>query len=120
MPNTEDALDERGRPLWDVDPAPELPRLEGVVDADVCVVGLGGSGLACAGELVRLGARVVGVEAGCVGGGAAGRNGGFLLAGLAPFYHDAVARYGRDRARTLYRLTLEELDRIEAETPALI
>jgi glycine/D-amino acid oxidase-like deaminating enzyme len=67
-----------------------------------------------------LGVRVAGVEAGRVGGGAAGRNGGFLLAGLAPFYHDAVARYGRERARTLYRLTLEELDRIEAETPALV
>jgi glycine/D-amino acid oxidase-like deaminating enzyme len=116
----EDALDERGRPVWDVGPAPDLPRLEGTVDADICVVGLGGSGLACVGELVRLGAQVVGVEAGRVGGGAAGRNGGFLLAGLAPFYHDAVARYGRERARELYRLTLEELDHIEAETPSLI
>jgi gamma-glutamylputrescine oxidase len=120
MTVSEDALDERGRPVWDVGPAPDLPRLEGTVEADVCVVGLGGSGLACVGELVRLGARVVGVEAGRVGGGAAGRNGGFLLAGLAPFYHEAVARYGRERARELYRLTLEELDQIEAETPSLI
>lgn len=120
MSVTEDALDERGRSVWDIGPAPDLPRLEGTVDADICVVGLGGSGLACVGELLRLGARVVGVEAGRVGGGAAGRNGGFLLAGLAPFYHDAVAMYGRDRARALYQLTLEELDRIEAETPALV
>ena len=106
--------------MWDVGPAPDLPRLEGDVDADVCVVGLGGSGLACVRELVRLGARVVGVEAGRVGGGAAGRNGGFLLAGLAPFYHDAVARYGRESARALYQLTLHELDRIEAESPSLV
>jgi glycine/D-amino acid oxidase-like deaminating enzyme len=120
MSVSKDALDERGRPVWDVGPAPDLPRLEGMVDADVCVVGLGGSGLACVGELVRFGARVVGVEAGRVGGGAAGRNGGFLLAGLAPFYHEAVARYGRERARELYRLTLSELDYIEAETPTLI
>jgi Glycine/D-amino acid oxidases (deaminating) len=120
MSVTEDASDERGRPVWDVGPVPDLPRLEGTVDADVCVVGLGGSGLACVGELGRLGARVVGVEAGRVGGGAAGRNGGFLLAGLAPFYHDAVARYGRERARALYQLTLDELDHIESETPALI
>ena len=112
--------DARGRPVWDVGPAPDLPRLEGDVDADVCVVGLGGSGLACVRELVRLGARVVGVEAGRVGGGAAGRNGGFLLAGLAPFYHDAVARYGRESARALYQLTLHELDRIEAESPSLV
>ena len=93
------AYDVRGTPVWDVGPAPELARLEGDVEVDVCVVGLGGSGLACVGELVRLGARVAGVEAGRVGGGAAGRNGGFLLAGLALFYHDAVARYGRETAR---------------------
>jgi glycine/D-amino acid oxidase-like deaminating enzyme len=115
-----DAHDARGRPVWDVGPAPDLPRLEGDVEADVCVVGLGGSGLACVGELVRLGARVAGVEAGRVGGGAAGRNGGFLLAGLALFYHDAVERYGRETACALYRLTLDELDRVEEETPALV
>jgi glycine/D-amino acid oxidase-like deaminating enzyme len=83
----------------------------------VCVVGLGSSGLVCVRELLRLGARVVGLDAGRVGGGAAGRNGGFLLAGLAPFYHDAVATLGRARSRALYQLTLEELERIEEETP---
>jgi glycine/D-amino acid oxidase-like deaminating enzyme len=115
-----DLPDVRGRPVWDVGVAPDLPRLEGTVDVDVCVVGLGGSGLACVGELMRLGAMVCGIEAGRVGGGAAGRNGGFLLAGLAPFYHEAVARYGRPRARALYRLTLDELDRLDAETPGLV
>jgi glycine/D-amino acid oxidase-like deaminating enzyme len=120
-PDDEPGLpDERGIPVWEVGPVPDLPRLEGDVAVDVCVVGLGGSGLVCAGELVRLGARVAGVEAGRVGGGAAGRNGGFLLAGLAHFYHDAVSRHGRERARALYRLTLEELDRLEGETPALV
>ena len=114
------AHDVRGTPMWDVGPAPDLSRLEGDIDVDVCVVGLGGSGLACVGELLRLGARVAGVEAGRVGGGAAGRNGGFLLAGLAPFYHDAVERYGRESARVLYQLTLDELERIEAETPSLV
>jgi glycine/D-amino acid oxidase-like deaminating enzyme len=112
--------DSRGTPVWDHEPAPALPRLEGTVEADVCVVGLGGSGLACVRELVRLGARVAGVEAGRVAGGAAGRNGGFLLAGLAPFYHEAVRRYGRETARALYQLTLDELDRIEQETPTLV
>ena len=120
MIHHDDAHDERGRPVWDIGTAPDLPRLEGDVEVDVCVVGLGGSGLACVRELVRLGARVAGVEAGRIGGGAAGRNGGFLLAGLAPFYHEAVARYGHEAARTLYRLTLEELDRMEAETPDFI
>lgn len=112
------AQDARGTPLWEVELGPERAPLEGTVRADVCVVGLGGSGLSCVRELRRLGARVIGLDAGRVGWGAAGRNGGFLLAGLAPFYHDVVERLGRDRARALYALTMQELDRIATETPA--
>lgn len=111
------ALDARGTPLWEMELGPEQPALRGMVQADVCVVGLGGSGLSCVRELRRLGASVVGLDAGRVGGGAAGRNGGLLLAGLAPFYHDAAERFGRERARALYALTMQELDRIAAETP---
>ena len=50
-----------------------------------------------------------------MGGGAAGRNGGFLLAGTARFHHDAVAAWGRERAVALYAATLAEMDRLEAE-----
>lgn len=112
---TESAL-----PVWAVDAGLALAPLEGDIETDVCVVGLGGSGLVCTRELRRLGASVVGIDAGVTGGGAAGRNGGFLLAGLAPFHHDAVARYGRSRAARLYRLTLAELDRIAEETPETV
>ncbi len=94
-----------------------LTTLSGAVDADVCVVGLGGSGLSCIGELLRLGARVAGIDAAIVGGGAAGRNGGFLLAGIAAFHHDAAGAHGRERAARAWRLTLAELERIAAETP---
>ncbi|MFI5257018.1 MAG: NAD(P)/FAD-dependent oxidoreductase [Gemmatimonadales bacterium] len=110
--------DVRGTPLWDLELGPEQPALDGVVETDVCVIGLGGSGLSCVRELRRQGVRVAGIDAGRVGWGAAGRNGGFLLAGLAPFYHEVVERFGRERARALYRLTLEELDYIESEAPA--
>ena len=109
--------DPRGDSFWSLGDAVRGAPLEGTHQADACVVGLGGSGLSCVRELLRLGASVIGIDAGSVGGGAAGRNGGFLLAGLAPFYHEAVARFGRARASQLYRLTLEELDRIVAETP---
>lgn len=107
-----------GLPVWTVGVPPlGLTPLEGTVDADVCVVGLGGSGLSCIGELHRLGARVVGIDAATVGGGAAGRNGGFLLAGIAAFHHEASDSHGRERAVRAWRLTLEELERIAAETP---
>jgi gamma-glutamylputrescine oxidase len=90
------------------------------VSADLCVVGLGGSGLAAVGAALERGASVVGLDAGPVGGGAAGRNGGFLLAGCARFHHDAVAHWGRERAVALYRATLEELDRLERELGPIV
>lgn len=104
-------------PVWDDAPWAPFPPLAEDVSADVCVIGLGGSGLSCVGELLRLGASVVGIDAGPIAGGAAGRNGGFLLAGTYHFYHDAVEALGREWASSLYRLTLDEVDRIAAETP---
>lgn len=105
-------------PVWTVGVEPlGLAPLEGTVEADVCVIGLGGSGLSCIAELRRLGARVVGIDAVTVGGGAAGRNGGFLLAGIASFHHEASDSHGRERAVRAWRLTLDELERIAAETP---
>jgi len=81
------------------------------------VVGLGGSGLSAIGEALAAGRSVVGIDAATVGGGAAGRNGGFLLAGMAPFFHNLVDQIGPERAADLYRLTLDELERIASETP---
>jgi gamma-glutamylputrescine oxidase len=107
-------------PVWDDHDWTHLPHLRGDVQADVCVVGLGGSGLTAVGELLRRGASVVGIDAGHVAAGAAGRNGGFLLAGTYDFYHDAVERHGRARARRIYRLTMDEIRRIAAETPEAV
>jgi len=101
----------RSEPVWEAGGWDGLPTLEGDLVADVCVVGLGGSGLTAVQELEARGAAVVGVEAGQVGAGAAGRNGGFLLAGMARPYHEAVAQLGRETAARLYRRTLQEMDR---------
>jgi gamma-glutamylputrescine oxidase len=104
---------------WDTDPEvaswPGLPPLTGDVRADACVIGLGGSGLAAVHALAERGLSVVGVDAGRVAAGAAGRNGGFLLGGAALFLHDAIERWGAAAAVGLYRATLAELDRLEAE-----
>lgn len=97
--------------VWEDGGWPGLPPLSGDVLADVCVVGLGGSGLTAVQELQARGATVVGIDAGRVGCGAAGRNGGFLLAGLAPPYHVARTRLGAPAA-VLYQRTLEEMDRM--------
>lgn len=107
-------------PVWETGGWAPLPALSGRVTADVCVVGLGGSGLAAVDELLGRGASVVGVDAGPVGGGAAGRNGGFLLAGLADPYHRVVAALGRPLAASLHALTLAEMDRMTGATPEAV
>lgn len=81
-------------PVWHEGGWAGYRPLVGEVTADVCVVGLGGSGLSAVHELLEMGADVVGVDAGSVAGGAAGRNGGLMLAGVAAFHHDAVAELG--------------------------
>lgn len=103
--------------LWHDLPAEPRPSLDDDCTADVCVIGLGGSGLAAAREARALGARVVALEATGVAGGAAGRNGGLLLGGLAEFHHDACERWGADAATALYRHTLDELGRMRADAP---
>lgn len=126
-------LYDSGSPAWDVrDVNPDtasnatissgtaFPVLGGEVDADVCVVGLGGSGLSCIHELLRLGQSVAGIDAGTVGCGAAGRNGGFLLAGTAAFYHEAVKALGGSRTRRIYQATLDEIDLIASQTPEVV
>ena len=108
-------------PVWGDPTAWENPAaLDGDATADVCVVGLGGSGLAAVGALLDAGASVVGIDAGPIAGGAAGRNGGFLLAGGALFHHAAVEAWGEERAVGIYEESLAELDRLEQELGAIV
>jgi gamma-glutamylputrescine oxidase len=95
--------------------APAVPPLDGPHEADVVVVGLGGAGLTAAGHLARAGVDVVALDRSGPGAGASGRNGGFLLAGLAEAHHDVSRRLGRERAAALHRLTAQALDRAVEE-----
>lgn len=90
---------------------PGFVPLAGDARADACVVGLGASGLAAIEALAERGVSVIGLDAGRVAAGAAGRNGGFLVAGPAPFLHEALARWGPPAAE-LYHATLAELSRL--------
>src|SRR5215475_4141231 len=63
--------------------ATEHPRLRGEVDADVCIVGGGYTGLSAALELAERGYKVVLLEAARIGWGASGRNGGQICSGYA-------------------------------------
>lgn len=107
-------------PVWESGRRQAFAALDRNAECDVCVVGLGGSGLSAIDELLAAGLDVVGIDSGVVAGGAAGRNGGFLLAGLAAFHHHAAAELGQDRAADLYRLTMAEIERISARHPKAV
>jgi gamma-glutamylputrescine oxidase len=98
--------------VWEATaPSPPLPlaALREPTTADVVVVGMGAAGLTGAAVLAAAGADVVAVDAAGPGAGASGRNGGFLLGGLAEAHHEVAARLGHARATALYRLTLDAL-----------
>jgi gamma-glutamylputrescine oxidase len=95
-----------GVPYWLDEPYERRPPLEGDVDVEACVIGAGIGGLSCARRLARHGIETLVLERGAVAGGASGRNGGFLIAGLAAFHVDARELYGQDYARGAYARTL--------------
>jgi glycine/D-amino acid oxidase-like deaminating enzyme len=107
-------------PIWDDGHWPGLPGLDGDLQTDACVIGLGGSGLTCVSELLAMGRRVVGIDAGPVAGGAAGRNGGFLRAGTANFHHEAVRAIGHRRALRIHELTVEEMQHIAEQVKGTV
>ena len=93
-------------PYWLDAPYAPRPPLSGTVEAEACVVGGGVAGLACAHRLAQHGIDTILLERDAVAGGASGRNGGFLIAGVAVFHNDARERYGPERARSIYARTL--------------
>ena len=104
--------------VWDINvERPEFPQLNANLEADLVVVGLGGSGLTALLHAAQRGLNVIGIDADRIAAGAAGRNGGLLLAGIADFHHNVRKDLGVARAMALYQHTLDEMDRIEATTP---
>lgn len=80
---------------------------------DVAVIGGGFTGLAAARHLAKAGAKVVVLEAGRVGCGASGRNGGHLNNGLAHSFLAAKSELGTERAVALYCAFDDSVDTIE-------
>ncbi len=91
-------------------PHPRHRELEGEVDADVCVVGGGFTGVSAALHLAERGYQVVLVEAARIGWGASGRNGGQLGTGLRKDVIELEPRLGRDCTRVLWDMAAEAMD----------
>jgi gamma-glutamylputrescine oxidase len=97
-------------PSWYAATARELapfPALAGEVEADVCVVGGGYTGLSAALHLAEAGFDVALVEAQRVGWGASGRNGGQVGSGQRRDQDWLEAHCGRERARALWDMAEE-------------
>ncbi|MCZ6829021.1 MAG: FAD-binding oxidoreductase [Gammaproteobacteria bacterium] len=87
-----------------------FPPLQRDLEADVCIVGGGYTGLSSAIHLREKGYSVVLLEAERVGWGASGRNGGHCGVGQRNDQEELEALVGMEQARRLWQLGLEAVD----------
>ena len=106
------------RPFWlaALPPRDPAPPLSGTVDADLCIVGGGFTGLwaalhAKADDPAR---EVVLLEADTIGFGASGRNGGFVMSSLTHGLANGLARFEAEMP-VLERLGAENLAGMQAD-----
>ncbi|WP_334128729.1 NAD(P)/FAD-dependent oxidoreductase [Sneathiella sp.] len=85
----------------------DFPRLAGVRQADVCIVGGGYTGLIAALELRLAGFTVTLLEARRIGFGASGRNGGQIATGYSPGMCETADIVGAAAAKQLWDLSVE-------------
>ncbi len=88
----------------------QSPRLEEVIDVDVCVVGGGFSGINTAIELAQKGFSVALLEAKRIGWGASGRNGGELIRGIGHNIEQFENIIGREGVNSIEQMGFEAVD----------
>ncbi|ABZ75566.1 FAD dependent oxidoreductase [Shewanella halifaxensis HAW-EB4] len=88
----------------------QSPRLEEVLDVDVCVVGGGFSGINTAIELAQKGFSVALLEAKCIGWGASGRNGGELIRGIGHDVSQFQNIIGSEGVKAIEQMGFEAVD----------
>src|SRR5688572_30764604 len=86
------------------EPLPPFPQMDGDVRADAVIVGGGLTGVAAALVLAERGASVVLLEAGRIGSGASGQNGGQFHSGQRRDQWELEKLVGVDDAKRLWTL----------------
>lgn len=108
----------KSTPIWDsYISRPSFGMLSGNIKTDICIVGLGGSGLSAALHAAELGYKVIGIDSKFIAAEAGGRNGGFLLNGLAKFYHETRKQIGVNENKNIYRSTINEIRWLKDRAP---
>jgi glycine/D-amino acid oxidase-like deaminating enzyme len=103
-------MDRVDTPLW-VSPSERYPGM--LPDrTDVLVIGGGIAGVSLVHHLQRRRISTVLVERKHLAAGASGRNAGFLLAGVADCYAEAVRIFGREKTHEVWGITSENHDRM--------
>ncbi len=95
-------------------PTAPLPRLEGVNDCDVCVIGGGITGCSAALHLAERGYDVILLEAERIAWGASGRSGGQVIFGYACEIGRLRRLCGTADARRLWEMSLEAVALVKA------
>ncbi|MCA0891890.1 NAD(P)/FAD-dependent oxidoreductase [Microbulbifer agarilyticus] len=95
-------------------PTSDHPRLQGDVEADVCIIGAGYTGLSTALHLAERGYKVVVLEAERIGWGASGRNGGHVGVGQRKGQEDLEKMLGLDTAKVLWDMGVEAVQLVES------
>lgn len=90
------------------------PALDGALEADVCIIGAGFTGVSAALELAEKGFSVAVLEGERIGFGASGRNGGQIVNGYSRDFKTIEGRFGSEIARTLASMSREGGDIIRA------
>lgn len=88
-------------------PFAPAPKLQDDTSADVVIIGGGYTGLHAALNARARGLSVILLEAGRIGWGASGRNGGQMIPGWRKGANELVRRYGEGKAKQLFDLALE-------------
>ncbi|QGZ96802.1 Gamma-glutamylputrescine oxidoreductase [Terricaulis silvestris] len=98
---------ERSYYVATANPFARASKLEGEAQADVVVIGGGYTGLHAALNAAERGYSVILLEAGRIGWGASGRNGGQAIPGWRKSATELMSRFGRERAKFLFELALD-------------
>lgn len=94
------------------------PPLNGVQEADCCVIGGGLAGLSTALHLAEAGKAVIVLEENRIGWGASGRNGGFVSPGYSHARRAIADTVGQAHADALHRLSIEGMQLVRQHIDA--